>query len=268
MPALLTPGTRVDGWTVVEPHGQGSYGDVYRAVRAGHEQEGPVALKLAHYPGASRLTWQHPPPGTSAYRSWQWAPLELRPLLERNSRMEPLLRGTAVELARALNPLAEDEEEALAPMPDTASQQPAPALVEAPSPAAELRSVPTVPVEHALPQRPARTWGFWLALAAMGLTWLLEWSLRPVYREPERILASGQDYARQQRPGAGSSSVGDSADKDTQASAHGSAMPEAITQEPLPKLQSRQQTQPDTKGRCPAAGRCPSTASAGWSTPG
>jgi hypothetical protein len=51
--------------------------------------------------------------------------------------------------------------------------------------------------------------------------------------------------------------VGDSADKDPQASAHGSAKPEAIAQDPLPKPQPRQQTQPDKKGRCPSPRQVP-----------
>lgn len=49
------PGTQVDGWTVLEHHSQGSYGDVYRAVRTGQEHAGPVALKLALYPWDPRF---------------------------------------------------------------------------------------------------------------------------------------------------------------------------------------------------------------------
>jgi serine/threonine protein kinase len=436
-PSLLPPGTRVDGWTVVAHHGQGSYGDVYKAVRTGHEQEGPVALKLARYPwdprfaregevlsrlhhpsvprllgrglwrpapdvehpylvlewidgtrlykwarqhaptpeqvllllsqvaqalaathslqavhrdvkgdnilvrhsdgramlidfgsahyeGASRLTWQHPPPGTSAYYSpeallfvirsarspfarfqatpaddlfalgvtayclvmgeypprpepveamdgtWQWRPPELRPLLERSPRVEPRLRecilrllsmepaarGTAAELARSLNPLTRDAEEALAPRPDTAPQ-PAPVLADAPSPEAEPPSGAVVPLEDALPQRPVRTWRFWLALATMGLAWFLEWSLRPVHSEPERILAGSHAAPARQGPDADLAAVGDSADKDTGTSAHGSAKQEAIAQDPLPKPQPRQQTQPDGQGRCPGPRQVP-----------
>ncbi|HZI05643.1 MAG TPA: protein kinase, partial [Archangium sp.] len=36
-------------------HGQGAYGAVYRAVRVGQEQEGPVALKLSVYPWDMRF---------------------------------------------------------------------------------------------------------------------------------------------------------------------------------------------------------------------
>jgi len=437
IPPLLAPGTRVDRWTVLQHHGQGSYGDVYKAVRTGYEHGGLIALKLAryswdprfaregdvlsrihhpsvprllarglwrpepgvehpylilewidgtplytwarkhapasqrvllllsqvaqalaaihslqavhrdikgdnilvrhsdgramvidfgsaHYPGAARLTWQHPPPGTPAYHSpeaalfvlrsarspfawfqagpaddlfalgvtayrlvmgeypprpeaveemegsWKWKPPELRPLLVRNARVEPRLResilqllsmepaarGTAVELARALNPMAGDAEEALAPMPNTALQ-PAPTLADVPSPTAEPPSGSAVPVEHALSQRPARTWRFWLALAAMGLAWFLDRNLRPIHREPERILASRQEPAVQERPEAGPAAVGDSSNKATQSSDHGSARPEPIAQDPLPKPQPRQQTQPDKKGRCPGPRQVP-----------
>jgi len=52
---LLPPGTEVDGWRVVKCHGQGAYGAIYRAVRIGHEGEGPVALKMALYPWDPRF---------------------------------------------------------------------------------------------------------------------------------------------------------------------------------------------------------------------
>jgi serine/threonine protein kinase len=396
---LLRPGTQVDGWTVLEHRSQGSYGGVYKAVRTGHEQDGPVALKVAlypwdprfaregevlsrihhpsvprllgrgvwrpvpgvehpylvmewiegtplyawarkhapsdqqvlhllvqlaqalaathavkavhrdvkgdnilvrhsdgravlidfgsvHYQGASRLTWQSPPPGTPAYHSpeawlfmlrsarspyayfqatpaddlfalgvtayclvmgeypprpepsqdmegaWHLVRTDPQPLLERSSRIEPPLRecilrllsmdpaarGTAAELARSLRPSTGDEDEP---------------------------RVAQTPLEHVTPQRTARPWGFWLALAAMGLAWFLEWSMRPSHipSAPERADA---DLA----------AVGDASNKDARASAHAPVKQEAIAQDTLPKPQPRQ-TRPDERGHCPGRKHVP-----------
>jgi len=54
-PPLLPFGTRVGDWSVVERHGRGAYGEVYRAVRIGQEDAGPVALKVSVYPWDQRF---------------------------------------------------------------------------------------------------------------------------------------------------------------------------------------------------------------------
>jgi serine/threonine protein kinase len=51
----LPPGLRVGDWRVLEPHGHGSYGVIYRAVRADQEDSGPFAFKLAVYPWDPRF---------------------------------------------------------------------------------------------------------------------------------------------------------------------------------------------------------------------
>ncbi|HEX8706350.1 MAG TPA: protein kinase [Myxococcaceae bacterium] len=51
----LSAGTLVGPWRVEAWQGQGPYGAVYRAVRAGQEHAGPVALKLALYPWDRRV---------------------------------------------------------------------------------------------------------------------------------------------------------------------------------------------------------------------
>jgi hypothetical protein len=84
-PASLPVDAHVGLWRVKGWAGRGSYGAVYRAVRADCEEAGWVALKFAvrcgdgrvfltdfgsaNYVGASRLTPQAWPPGTPAYRS-------------------------------------------------------------------------------------------------------------------------------------------------------------------------------------------------------
>ncbi len=52
---LLPLGTQVGPWRVEAWAGGGVYGAVYRAVRVGDEQAGPVALKLALLPGDERF---------------------------------------------------------------------------------------------------------------------------------------------------------------------------------------------------------------------
>jgi serine/threonine protein kinase len=51
----LPPDLQVGDWRVVEHHDQGSYGVIYRAVRVGQEDSGPVALKLSVYPWDPRF---------------------------------------------------------------------------------------------------------------------------------------------------------------------------------------------------------------------
>jgi serine/threonine protein kinase len=52
---LLPPGFEVGPWRVEAWHGQGAYGAVYRAVRVGQEQAGPVALKFSIHPWDGRM---------------------------------------------------------------------------------------------------------------------------------------------------------------------------------------------------------------------
>nr|WP_245768791.1 serine/threonine-protein kinase [Stigmatella aurantiaca] len=54
-PAALPAGTQVERWRVVGFRGRGAYGAVYRAERVGHEEAGPVALKLALHPRDPRF---------------------------------------------------------------------------------------------------------------------------------------------------------------------------------------------------------------------
>jgi eukaryotic-like serine/threonine-protein kinase len=46
-PVVMTPGTEVGAWRVLELYGQGSYGAVYLVEKASHPDAGPFALKLA-----------------------------------------------------------------------------------------------------------------------------------------------------------------------------------------------------------------------------
>ncbi|HVG60835.1 MAG TPA: serine/threonine-protein kinase [Hyalangium sp.] len=54
-PFMLPPGTLVGPWKVKAYAGGGAYGLVFWAVKAGNEQAGDVALKVACYPGDERF---------------------------------------------------------------------------------------------------------------------------------------------------------------------------------------------------------------------
>jgi eukaryotic-like serine/threonine-protein kinase len=78
-PFSLPPGTRVGPWKVKAYEGGGAYGLVFRAVKAGEEQAGEVALKVACYPGDARfqrevelLTRAHHPSMPSLLGHGQW----------------------------------------------------------------------------------------------------------------------------------------------------------------------------------------------------
>ncbi|HLK99470.1 MAG TPA: serine/threonine-protein kinase [Myxococcaceae bacterium] len=124
-PPRFPPGTQVGPWRVVERRGQGAYGAVYRTVRVGQEDAGPVALKLSlrawdqriareaellsrlRHPGIARLLdrgtwcdeagWEHP------WFVMEW--VEGTPLYEWAERHEPSSREVCrvlAQLARAL----------------------------------------------------------------------------------------------------------------------------------------------------------------------
>ncbi|HYI01770.1 serine/threonine-protein kinase [Hyalangium sp.] len=93
-PACLPAGTVIGSWCVVSLRGQGTYGVVYRAVKVGKEEAGPVALKLAvhaqdprfvregellsriDHPSVPRLLghgyWVHPSGAIHPYLVMEW----------------------------------------------------------------------------------------------------------------------------------------------------------------------------------------------------
>jgi hypothetical protein len=80
-PFMLPPGTQVGLWKVKAYAGGGAYGLVFRAVRAGEEQAGEVALKVACYPGDERferevvlLSRVHHPSVPRLLDSGEWQP--------------------------------------------------------------------------------------------------------------------------------------------------------------------------------------------------
>jgi serine/threonine protein kinase len=119
------PGTRVEDWLLVDRHGQGAFGRVYRALRIGREAEGPVALKMAlfpwdprfmrevgllslvHHPSIPRLLghgfWQHPSGSFFPFIVMEW--VEGTPLYAWAREQDPTnlqVLQVLAQLARAL----------------------------------------------------------------------------------------------------------------------------------------------------------------------
>src|SRR5689334_16372958 len=126
-PANLRPGAVVGPWRVVGWSGRGVHGTVYKAVRVGQEQAGPVALKMAMMPGNSRFAqeaellrrfthpsiprledsgeWQHPSGEVFPYVAMEW--LEGLPLYEWAKRTNPTSPQVSLQLAQLAGALAE-----------------------------------------------------------------------------------------------------------------------------------------------------------------
>jgi len=126
-PANLRPGTVVGPWRVVGWAGRGVHGTVYKAVRVGQEQVGPVALKVAMMPGNPRFAqeaellrrlnhpsiprledageWRHPSGEVFPYLAMEW--LEGLPLYEWAKRTNPTHALVSLQLAQLAGAMAE-----------------------------------------------------------------------------------------------------------------------------------------------------------------
>lgn len=125
-PANLRPGAVVGPWRVLGWSGRGVYGTVYKAVRVGQEQAGPVALKVALMPGDPRFAqeaellrrlshpsiprledcgeWRHASGEVFPYVAMEW--LEGLPLYERARRHNPTHAQVSLQLAQLAGALA------------------------------------------------------------------------------------------------------------------------------------------------------------------
>jgi hypothetical protein len=210
-----------------------------------------------------------PDPTEDMEGNWHLVRPDLHPLLERNPRVEPQLRecilrllsmepaarGTAAGLARILEPSAGHADVQFVPLSD-AGLQPDPMLTDAASPTAKLTSGEEAPREHSSLRTSAGAWRLCLAVAAMGLSWVLGWSMRPSHIEPEPALTRSQDTPALEKPDTGPAAVGDSSNKASQDSAHVPAKQKPIAQDTLPKPLPRQ-AQTDEKGHCPGLKHVP-----------
>jgi serine/threonine protein kinase len=170
---------------------------------------------------------QYPPPmdvRQDEQGAWQVRSPDVRPLLENNPRIGPVLREVLVRL--------------LSDAPETRGT--AGQVAEA------LESV-AGEVEHPEPSKPpvrARAWKPWLALTAAGVCALLLWHAKPLFVPPGPSV---------QTPEAGRVAVGDTSSTEPQAStAPGTEKSEKKppAQEPLPEPRPGQ-LRPDKRGQCP-----------------
>jgi eukaryotic-like serine/threonine-protein kinase len=180
---------------------------------------------------AYRLVMGHYPPSLDAQRdeqgTWRVTSPDVRPLLENNPRVEPLLREVIVRL--------------LSEAPETrgTAAQVAEALETVVD--AEERPESSKPVER------ARAWKPWLAVAAAGACAVLLWHAQSV---------STPRASDGQAPDAGTAAVGDTSPTEPQASTPSPTEEKPVAQEPLPELRPGQ-VRTDKRGQCPGRKQVP-----------
>ena len=155
---------------------------------------------------------------------WQAMTPDVRPVLESNPRVEPLLREVIVRL------LSDAHEER-----GTARQ--VAEVLEAAAGGAE-------DPERFRPPERARAWKPWLAVAAAGACAVLLWHWQPV-----------RPWLSSHAPDEGTVAVGDTSATGSQAATPPSTE-KPLTQEPLPEPRPGQ-TRPDKRGRCPGSKQVP-----------
>ena len=187
--------------------------------------------------------------------SWQVASHDLRPLLERNAQVQPVLRdwilrlfsdapeerGTAAQLAEALE--AEAATKVLPPAVQPAAEV-APPSAPAPTDAVD-------PPEHPRPLARVRARRPWLALAAAGACAVFLWTLQQLVPVSSwYVSTSPQQASDSYSPDAGQTAVGDTSPSEPKDSTRPPPEQEPIAQQPPPEPHNRQ-ARPDAKGRCP-----------------
>jgi serine/threonine protein kinase len=216
---------------------------------------------------AYRLVMGQYPPPMDVHQDeegcWHLSSPDPRPLLERKPGLEPPLRelilrllsdfpetrGSAAELAEALEAAAREKAPLPEPRPTTEASQSAAPGAEAPTSKAVL---PKRPSPHAL----VRAWRPWLGLAAASVSAVLLWTLQPVPAPPEHVSSSTPRASDSQVPDAGPAAAGDTAPTAPVVSAHPPSKPKPVAQEALPEPRPGQ-TRPDEKGRCPGRTQVP-----------
>jgi serine/threonine protein kinase len=219
-------------------------------------QAGLFYLRLLHHPDsyyppspaddlyalgvtAYRLVMGEYPPPWEARKdeqgSWRVTSPDLRPLLENNPQVEPQLRevivrllseapearGTATQVAEALEAVGGDE-----------------------------------CLERSKPPARARAWRPWLALGAVGTCAVLLWHSQPALLPLGHESASMPRASDSHAPDAGTAAVGDTSPTEPQASTLPTTEKKPLAQEPLPEPRPGQ-ARPDKKGRCPGSKQVP-----------
>jgi serine/threonine protein kinase len=168
---------------------------------------------------------------------WQVTSPDFRPLMESNPRVEsplrevivrllagePEARGTAAQVAEALEAAVGGEE-----FPERSK-----------------------PAERARARKP------WLALAAVGASAVLLWHTQPVRRPPQDpMIESTQQASDWRAPDEDTAAVGDTAPTGPRASPSPATKEKPLAQEPLPEPRPGQ-LRPDKRGRCPVRKQVP-----------
>ncbi len=199
---------------------------------------------------AYRLVMGDYPPAMNARRdesgAWQLTSTDPRPLLESTPRVEPSLRelilrllsetpearGTAAQVAEALEAAAEESVPQRLPQPPPAVEV---SPLNAPAPAIHRE-----PSKHVRPLVQTWTWKPWPALAIAGVCAVFLWNVQP---------ASTQQASGAQAPDKGTTAVGDTSPTRPQAPAPHPKDKKPLAQESPPKPRPGQ-PKPDKKGRC------------------
>ncbi len=189
---------------------------------------------------AYRLVMGQYPPSWEARRdvqgNWHVTSPDIRPGLESNAQVEPLLREVILRL------LSEAPEAR-----GTARQ-----VAEALEAAAGGEEHP----ERSNPPERARAWKLWPALAAAGACAVLLWHWQPVPPVPGPMGVSTPGTSDSQAPDAGPAAVGDSSPADAEASTAPPTEKKPVAQEPLPEPRPGQ-IRPDKRGQCPGRKQVP-----------
>jgi serine/threonine protein kinase len=168
--------------------------------------------------------------------AWQAASPDIRPLLESNAQVDPLLREVIVRL------LAD------APKERGTAAQVAQALEAGAG--GEERPERSKPPVRARSRKP------WLALAAAGACAVLLWHSRPARSPPDSMFVSTPGASDSRAPDAGTATVGAPAPTEPQASTPPATEKKPLAQEPLPEPRPGQ-ARPDKKGQCPGSQQVP-----------
>ena len=215
---------------------------------------------------AYRLVMGHYPPPLDVREEpegdWQVSLPDPSPLLERNPRVAPGLRqvilqllsqapearGTAAQVALALEALADE------PVPPRPAEPPPAAAMLPPGVPAPARG--SARLQHVSHPRRRPDWKPWLALAAVGACALLLWKVAPAPLPSEHGFASTPPSSASHAPDAGTAAVGDTSPTEPQAPTPPSTQNRPPAQAPLPEPRPGQ-TRPDTKGHCPGPRQVP-----------